>query len=170
MGNIAHYYALTFAASDLPNTQETTLAALYNQYRIDRITVRFLPLVTNNTAGDWMANPLDAAVTHQSLTSVAICYDDAVAPANEAEVLEYENVTLHPTMGQPWEVSFVPRMKLDTNTVNSVPMSGVWLDTGNLGVTHFGIKVCVPTIAGDVESVEGIFLYARYDISFRQIH
>jgi len=169
-GSLNHYYALTFALGDLPNAQETEFAALYKQYRIDRVTVKFVPYCTNNTAGDWMGNPTDSSVTHQSLVSVAIDYDDNVAPTNEAAVLEYENVQLHPAIGQPWEIAFVPRAKLDTNNVNSVTVPSPWIDTGNTGVAHYGLKVCVPQIGGDVETVEGIHVYVRYDVTFRMVH
>jgi len=169
-GSINHYYAMTFALADLPNAQESEFAAIYKQYRIDRVTVKFVPYCTTVTGGDWMANPADAAVVHQSLVSVAVDYNDNVAPANEAAVLEYENVQLHPSFGQPWEISLVPRAKLDTNNVNSVPVASPWIDTANTGVTHYGLKLCVPQIGGDVETVEGLHAYVRYDVTFRTVH
>lgn len=169
-GNTDHFYALTFALSDLPGTQESQFAAIYQQYRINRVTVRFVPFVTNVTYSDLIGTAPPMPVAHNSVVTTAVCYDDNVVPAAETELLEYQNCAMHNACGEPWEVSLNPKAKLDTSNVNSVPMTGLWLDTANLGVIHYGLKVSVRQTGGFSESIEGIYLYVRYDVSFRVIH
>jgi len=170
MGNLAHTYSFTFAIADLPDTQEVSFAEIYKMYRIDRITCKFVPVVTNVTGSDWRGSNPPGPVVHQSLTSAAVQFNDSVTPANESEVLGYENVALHPTFGQPWELSFIPRAKLDTNNVNSIPVASPWIDTANLGVAHYGLKICVADIGGYEETTLGAALYVRYDLSFKTVH
>lgn len=168
MGVINHYYGFSFALSDLPSTKETEIHTLFRQYRIDRVTLRFVPTCGVNTAGDWMGPSAYNPITFNSLTSIAICYDDDAAPASEADVLRYENVQLHPTMGQPWQISLVPRVKLDGNTINAYPMmGGQWVDTAMWSAKHYGVKICVPSIGGAADNELGFHLYVKYDYSLR---
>ncbi len=164
-GSLNHYLAFSFALSDLPGAQETEFAAIFRSYRINRITVKFCPLANVATAQDW----LQTGNTCNSMTSVAVCPNDDVVPGSEAEVLQFENVTLHPTIGQPWDVSFTPCAKVDTNNLNSMPVPAPWIDTGNVGVKHYGIKVCVPQTFGTQESIGLISMYVKYDIEFRTV-
>lgn len=167
VGNTNKYYAFTFALSDLPTDTEVQFQNLFRMYRIDRIDLSFRPKMRTVTASDWVLPAGPAAFN--STTSVAICYDDAVAPASENDVLSFENATLHQTIGEPWTVSFRPRAKLDTNNVNSVPLESPWIDTANVGVSHYGVKICVPLIGGPNQDESGIDIYARYHLSFRTV-
>ncbi len=169
-GSINHYYAWTFALADLPGSLESHLASIYKMYRLDRVTVKMVPDCTAVTAADWLGAPATFPVVRQSMTSLAIDFDDNIAPVSEADVLRYESCVLHPTFGPTWEVAFEPRAKLDTSNINSVPVKSPWIDTGNTGVTHFGVKVCVPAIGGAVDGVEIGSVYVRYEISLKTVH
>ncbi len=164
IGNVATGYAFNFALTDLPAAQETEFQNLFRMYRIDRIDVMFCPKVSTATIGDWVA-----PVGFTGMTSVAICYDDVVAPVAETDVLQFENATLHPTLGSPWTVSLKPRAKLDANNINSVPIESPWLDTANLSVQHYGIKIWNPIVGTGVAAYVGIDIYARYHLSFRTV-
>ncbi len=164
IGNLATGYAFTFAATDLPGAQDSEFASIFRMYRIDQVDVMFCPVATCVTAED-----LVTGGRFTQMTSVAICYDDNLAPATESDVLQYENCTLHPTIGAPWTVSLKPRAKLDTNNINSIPIESPWIDTGNLTVAHHGIKVWNPIIGGANAAQTGIEMYVRYHMSFRTV-
>lgn len=168
VGSVNHYYGFLFSLSDLPSTKETDVFALFRQYRINRVTLKFVPLMNVNTAGDWLGPDTYNAMTFNSMTSCAICYDDAGAPTSENDVLRYQNVTLHPTMGKPWEISFSPKVKLDGDNLNRFPaMGGQWIDTASPTAPHYGLKVCIPSVGGGAENDLGIHIYCKYDYSLR---
>jgi len=164
IGNVASGYAFSFALSDLAGAQESEFASIFRMYRIDEISVLFSPYATCVTAED-----LVTGSRFTQMTSVAICYDDVLAPAAESDVLQYENVSLHPTIGQPWTVTLKPRAKLDSNNINSIPIESPWVDTGNLSVAHYGIKIWNPIIGGPNAAQSGINMYVRFKISFRTV-
>ncbi len=164
LGNVATGYAFNFALTDLPGAQETEFQALFRMYRIDKVDVMFVPKASSATIGDWMS-----PVVFSGVTSVAVCYDDVVAPAAETDVLQFENVSIHRSVGDPWTVSFKPRAKFDTNNINSAPVESPWLDTANLAVAHYGIKIWNTILGGSVAAYAGIDMYACYHISFRTV-
>lgn len=122
-----------------PNNSE--FSALYDQYRIAKVTVRL----------DWNTNSLDYTQVTQSppLLYTVIDYDDS----NDADLnalLQYPGVSCHSfqTNGyKPYIVSFSPKVLSDVNgssgsTVQR-PMRAPFIKTSVLSVPHYGLKLSV---------------------------
>lgn len=124
---------LYFAFQSLPNYTELT--SLFDQYRINKIVLKYVP---NFTGTD--LNPSTSVVTLPNLHSV-IDYDDANAPANLNELVQYS--TYRMTRGNRVHIrKWTPAVSMDIGGVQS---SGVkfkqWIDLADTNVPHYGIKL-----------------------------
>jgi len=107
-------------------------AAVFDQYRILLIEVRFLPASTEQTA---------AATTAGLMTSV-LDYDDSNTPATISSLLEYETEM---TVGGTTSFTrrYVPHAAVAVysgafTSYGNVPSP--WIDVGSTAVQHFGVK------------------------------
>jgi len=115
-----------FNVNALP--QLSTLAALFDQYRIARVEFWLIP---NGTA---------SSVT--GLYSTAIDYDDSTSLTTYNQILSYQNVvTTQPDTGQ--YRSFVPHVAVASYSgafTSFANETAPWIDAASPSVQHYGVK------------------------------
>lgn len=139
IGAAAVYGVRTFNLNQLPSASEFTV--LFDQYRIDKIKVVFMPRGDSAEAG-----------TNNNNTKLftVLDYDDDTAVASIDALCQYENVKCSSVLKDHTRV-LVPKF------ANAVYQSAVataygpstgWLDCNNSTVPHYGIKYGVSAVAG----------------------
>lgn len=127
--------SLQFTLGQLPNVSEFT--ALYDQYRINKIKVVFVPALSGMDA-----NAPSTQYYMPNLHSV-VDYDDATAPTSMAQLFQYPR--LKRTRGlRDHKQYFSPAVSVE------VYQSGIstsysakwkqWLDLASTSVPHYGVK------------------------------
>lgn len=130
---------LNYQLNMLPNASE--FANLYDMYRVNKVVVKIIPKVseigmvlgaTNNSAGVQVHSALD--------------FDDSAAPTNVAQLTQY--ATHKMTRGNQIHTRvFTPKCELTAGSASVAPKAYQWLDTADLTVPHFGMKLIIPTIS-----------------------
>lgn len=157
--------AYTFKLENVVNSSD--LANLYDQYRINKITM-YLERQSNTTnASGASSTPFNKKI------SVVHDYDDANPLTQEDDYLEYANCKRYNAIGNgAIKITLYPKV-LNTvlgaggapayTTVNS---NKIWLDVENDDTPHFGIKIYVP--GGITADGYGLFkVRAKFHLSMR---
>jgi hypothetical protein len=118
--------------------QVATMTALFDQYRIDKYEIKFVPQST-------AINVMNTASPNDSVPSlyVVMDFDDSNALASLAAALEYDSVQVV-QYGEGLMVTINPSMALSTWASGAfsgynIVKSG-WLDCANTAIPHYGIK------------------------------
>lgn len=152
--------ALVFALSDLPGVTDFT--ALYDQYRIVAVQVKFIASYPDY-------NVTAAAGSQLGLFFTAIDLDDGAAPTAS---LLHENSTMistHPTRDVTRRL--VPHTASAayagafTSYANKI---GEWLDCSSPGVEYYGVKYCLEVSVGTALPIYNV--ECTYCVEFRSIH
>jgi len=130
MGIASTVGSTAFNLTSLP--AYTDFTALFDQYRLVKARIDFLPNITMNT------QPGQFSLFH-------MCTDptDVTIPANTNEVLQYDN---HRTVQayKPFSLTLKPTPSAAYyNTAASSgygPKAGAWIDGKSPGVAHYGLK------------------------------
>lgn len=165
-GSTAVYFAMAFQLSDL--TQSSTFAALFDQYRIERVRVHFKSrnpaAFVANTASPNGSVPMGYIVVDRddagALTSISDTYqyDNAIAFNG------YDSVT----------VDLVPSLTPAVfssgafSGYSTRDSDGVWLDVANTSVPAYGIKGALGTLTVSSSSNWTWDIVAEYIVSFRK--
>jgi hypothetical protein len=152
---------ISFALQDLD--QSATFVAMFDEYRIDAVTLSFLP--TNDGIGMFT----NAASTLPPLFTV-IDYNDAASPGSTGELRQYDNcMMLSP--GRSGRRTFKPRVA--TAVYNGAftgyaIMPDCWIDTSTANVQHYGYKYSLAAgTAGQTQLLEWTVV-TEYFVSFRK--
>lgn len=149
------YGALQFNLSALPAYTEYT--ALFDQYRINKVKVTFMP----------RANSADVGSTAGLVKFFSVIdYDDADAPTNLTDLLQYENLKTTRCISDHSRV-LAPRFA--TEVYQSAIATGYsarrgWLDCDNPSIQHFGLKWCWQQLPAGAQSMD---LKVDYYLSFK---
>lgn len=153
----------TFELGDLPNYSEF---AIYDQYRIDKITVHIL-VDSNPVSYQSFNGPSFDTINSKSIGSVphlvtCIDYDDSTVASLDS-ILEHQTNVIHGVLapGKMYSRTFQPRAKVGDaiQTMN-------WFDTLNGGIDHFGFKMAV--VSGSIDAPEcRIYVYCDFYLSLR---
>lgn len=131
---------LSFSMSSLPSASEFT--ALFDQYKIMKVKLDFIPF------GDTVNLPVSTMSGSSSLVSpggpliTAVDYDDANAPAQASDLLQYQYSKVTPV---PRRHKMTLRPKFATEVYRSGVSTGYgarsgWLDCANSDIPHYGVK------------------------------
>jgi len=148
--------------ADFPNYAEFT--ALFDAYRIRRLTYSFYPARGNVGQADGSTGPQPVVET----LTTAIDFNDNVAPTGQAELLEYGTCQQH-FMDRPRKVSFVPRIKIggtDVVTPAIVPvmeMAPQWLSTDQPKIGHYGLKWAFSPTLQQSDTVVNVYIEAEIE-------
>lgn len=138
------FFAMQFTIGDLP--QVSSFAALFDAYKINKIVVKFTPMITGLTTGTGGVSAASTGLFDQPL-STAIDYDDSAVPATLSAVEEYQTYKM--TMGyQPHTRIITPAIamsayKTSGTTIAYAQKKNVWLDMAYTDVEHYGLKGCI---------------------------
>lgn len=151
--------AMDFSLSRLPNYTEFT--ALYDQYKINRVRVEFVPRAGLSELGN-------GAGTVNFFTYLD--YDDSTAPTNFSELLQRPTLkrskvtsrhvrTLRPAVAKP--------IYKDGLTFGYGQGRG-WIDCVNPDVPHYGIKYYAEQV-GSAAALSAYDLMVTYYVSFKSV-
>jgi len=165
-GSTAEFGAIAFSLQDLP--QVATLAALFDQYKIERVHLRIRPY---NESISVLANAA-ANLASPSIYIVVDRDDNNVAGSINA-LTEYDNV-------QKIEGSMSCDVILKPSITPSIFASGAfsgyavteqetWLDVANTAIPYYGVKFGVTALDISATYTWQWFCEAWYEVSFRNI-
>jgi len=151
------FRSYVFAAADIGDF--TGLSGVFDQYRLDRVDLRFVPNITET---------LSSAPLSGKVYSV-IDFDDSNALTSASQASEYSNCMVWEPV-DPIQISLVPHFaygaygtSLFSSFANSKPN---WIDAASGNVEHYGVKLAItPTTTAVTYTVQ-----LRYHISFRMNH
>jgi len=152
-------YALQFSLSQVPNSSEFT--ALFDQYRIVQVHLRFTPRAQGSTSIFGFFRP------NYFLT--VIDYDDINTVSSNA-ALQYPTLQISPT-DEPFERTFNPRIAVaaynGVATTGYANLSNQWIDVAYPDVQHFGLKGVIPLTTANALATDVLDCVATYTINFR---
>lgn len=147
-GQQASDFAILFQLSYLQSSAE--LAALYSQYRVDRIVATFIPM------------------HDKGMLYTAIDYQDGTV-ITRAAITERDSCHITPP-GQTFTVSYQPRYNLDVEGTAYSPTRG-FIRSTERNVNHHGLKVAVARSDNSTsQSAEYLYrVYAKVYLSLRNV-
>lgn len=164
--NVDQHIGVEFHANDLP--QFASFAAIYDQYRINKIAISFIPMANVNAVGS-------TATYNCGLIASVIDYDDVTPLGALTDYEQYTNFKASPIVRNKSHTRvFVPRsltpaVNIGGGLVNSAPKVKQWIDCNSGGVFHTGIKLFIekyPTVGG----AQTFQIIATYYMSFKNVH
>lgn len=154
--------ALSFSLSQLPGVTEFT--NLYDQYKINGISLKIQPLLTEGISS--VVSGTTNAWGFPKLSTV-LDFDDSVNPATELVMLQYGSLKQTGAFKEHKRF-FKPKTRvaaLDAGgaiTANTVSAAR-WLDVANPDVPHYGLKIYHPgPIASGSPLVSSSIAYSVY--------
>lgn len=156
--------AYKFVLNDLP--QVATLTALYDEYCITKVVVKFVP---QGTIGD---NP-DPSSWKVCPFYTVIDYDDATTPVTLNELMEYQ--TLKHTKGNVIHKRILtPRIstlayKTSGTTIGYSSKGRQYVDCANPDIEHYGVKCWIPATGGATAGVVSMQPIITYYVKFRGV-
>lgn len=159
-------YAYSFTLDS--TTHYTTYTGLFDQYRINFVTVKFVPRSVqvlnkpfDDTSGAGQRAPKYVVVIDRDDASVPVSYEETLSRAGAREQVATKPLTIKFTPSRllmVYRTGSTTGYKIDTDTQG-------WLDCANADIPHFGIKTVFeaasPLGAYDME------VRMDYNISFR---
>lgn len=127
------FFGYSFRLDQLPNYTEFT--NLFDQYRINKIVMKFVP---NHNSSDVGVTAMNIPNFHTLLD-----YNDATAPASLNSMYEYANwrmsrgTSLHTRVFRPATIDYV-NATAGANAGN--PSWKQWLSTASPSIEHYGLK------------------------------
>ncbi len=152
-----------FSFADLP--QSTSFAALFDQYRFERVEIRFVPLISQLTTTNTSTNIVDPS-------QFVLDFDDGSALGSENAAMEYNTCQTAQVYEEVY-VDLCPAVAPAYFTSGAFsgygvqPSNGAWLDSASTGILHYGVKGWVGALAATSTLVCGWTVYARYTVSFK---
>lgn len=158
------FASFAFALADIQNV--SSVGALYDQYRIDRIQFRLRSrnpalFMMNQTSPNYSASPM----------VIVLDRDDNTAPTTLSELKQYDNCQVISACDSI-DIVFEPSVTRSVfaggvfSGYEVVTDPDVWLDLANTGIPHYGIKVGIPALVASTTSKIDWDIEAWYTISF----
>ena len=124
---------VAFRLADLPGASEFT--ALYDQYKVDKFCVHFVP---------WQSVSETGGVDPGTLLT-AVDFDGGATGLTQSQFLEYESCQVTP-IWQSKKVCVQPRAELNATDSNATVVSAAvaprstWWDCSNTAIYHYGVR------------------------------
>lgn len=128
----SQFYSFTFRLSDLP--QASTFEALYDQYKVTKLTYEFWPAMTMGTPSSALLGTMISVID----------YDDATIMTSPTQLLEYGNAKVT-SIYKPQKRTFKPHIAGAVYSGAFTSFSNLkdqWIDVGSPSVEHYGLKIC----------------------------
>lgn len=146
--------SFTFTLNSIPNSTEFT--SLYDQFKINAVSVCFYPKQTQVTSLSTADN-----VRGNARILTAIDYNDDTPPLTLDDLRQYENCEVDVILNK--HERYIPKPLFLNNSGQNV---NGWLSTANPSTKHYGLKYGIePT-----QAVGGVFTYnveVTYYIAFK---
>ncbi len=165
-GATAVYFAMAFQLSDL--TQSSTFAALFDQYRFERVRVH----IRSRNPNAFLAN---TASPNGSMPTayVVVDRDDATALTSISDTYQYDNVISFSGCDSVY-IDLVPSVTPAVfasgafSGYSTRDSDGLWLDIANTSIPNYGIKGAVGTLTVSTTASWVWDIVAEYVVSFRK--
>jgi len=143
--------------------QGPSLATVFDQYKIDRITWRFRP--------QFRSENFVAGTDYVPQIYTVVDYDDGVVLPSLAQARQYANCVTR--MFEDFEVSIVPHVAdaiYGNGAFNGYGnIIAPWLDCSSNLVPHYGLKLAITAGAGGQTRLQGWIVSTVMMISFRNV-
>lgn len=164
--NVPTYNGVYFKLSDLPNYAEFT--ALFDQYRITRISISFLPMSNCNI----LSAITSSDTGNPGIFGTVLDFDDANAPTTLAELQQYQTFSYQPAVTRRvHRRSFKPRIASAVYAgafTSFANMKDIWIDVASPNVQYYGLKYYMDQY--DAITTPQIYqVMATYYVQFRQV-
>jgi len=147
-----------FQLNNIPGISDYT--DLYDEYRIDRVTVTFLP----------MAQTMNTSTTGAQGAVFLMSQDnnDVFVPTSQAYMLEYADVKVQPMFRQA-RISIIPKAAdaIYNGITTAYGTRFGWINTSNADVPHYGLKTFMTTSATPGQNIYQIYYVFR--VRFRGV-
>jgi hypothetical protein len=157
---VAVAYSRAFTFADLP--QQSTIASLFDQYKITEIEVWFNPGQTNSSSFTPGTSGYVYTVTD---------YDDAASLTSNTQALQYTNVMQSPSnMGhyRRWKPHVAEALYGSGAFTSYGNISAPWIDMASPNVQHYGFKAFA-TAATNTASQVSYSLTVRFHFETRNV-
>jgi len=148
--------AVAIALSNFPNA--SAFESLFDQYRFEQITVRFVP-----------QGKIPLSTGNFSPLITVLDYDDAATPSSLQYVQSYDNAQETP-IGDYVERTLVPRLAValySGTAFTSYGSARQWVDCNSDTVPWYGVKYWVSLAGANITNFYSIEVEA--DLSFRHV-
>ncbi len=163
-GSTPVFAAIGFELADVD--QASTFSSLFDQYRIDKVLIRFY-----SRNGATMVFNIAAPNSSIPLGYVTLDLDDASAPASVSAVRQYDKcVTFNGNTSIDIELTPRPTAALFASGAFSGYQAmdvEPWIDIANTDVPHYGVKMAVSGLTLSTTSSFTWDIEAHYWLSFR---
>lgn len=148
--------------------QVATFGDLFDQYRIDSVTIKLLPRA--QTTHD----PGTTTGSTPSYFYSTIDYDDGNVPTTLSELREYEKCkVLTSTQGKVYNIKIVPRVALAAFSgafTSYANKSKMWIDCASTTVQHYGWKCIFPPAGvGNAVGSVNYDVMITFKVSFQNV-
>lgn len=151
--------SINFQLANIPNVTDFT--NLYDQYMIKAVQVKFIPRVSEVSAGASAMGNL----------WIILDYDDSVVPGSLNQMLQYQNVKrsqnnkIHTRYLKPAIANEVFATGIAT-AYNA--KKNVWLDATNDAVEHYGIKIWVDQLPAGSATIQ-YDVVTKFYLAFKNV-
>lgn len=160
MGTQFTGFGLEFHLTDLPNSAE--FQNLFDQYRIRKVKLRWIPQAT-------VANPGIIGANNGPDFYYTADYDDSTPPSSRDQMMQEQGVKIRYGVSRPFTYLISPRAAnlvyggaLATDAY-AMARKSQWLDVAYPAVPHYGIKFGMWNTGGLTSTADyNIDLYADY--------
>ncbi len=162
----SQFGAIEIALSDLAGY--SSQAAAWDKYRINKLELTFIP--KNNIQS--LAQSAVAGTAQVAPIATVLDFDDGNSLTATSEAEQYGTFKVHDPL-RPFKRSYVPKVAMtvyDTGVTSgySQPDSPVWIDVGNTGVPHYGLKWATYSNGASQTTFQGWFVFVKAWVSFAQ--
>lgn len=163
----AQNFAVEFRADSLANW--TTLSALYDQYRINKVVLKLIPMMNVSNA-----NVATSSAQNPGLIMSVLDYDDSTPLAALTDYFQYANFKQQPMIsGRVHTRILTPCVRdIMLNSGGASVAAGVkkrqWIDCSQGAITHNGVKIYMDPWYS-VNSAQTYQVIATYYVSFRGV-
>ena len=152
---------LKFNLDDIPGYSD--LAAVFDQYKIDKVMLRFVPNGTQQA--------MTPAPVQRSVLYTAFDPNDATAASTLNELIQYQNCSMTPYLEEYKRVVY-PRVAVNSSDAEgqvTLSAAGTWCATNQKDVDWYGLKWGVSANGYALTYVQSWNIHAQFYMSFKNI-
>ena len=154
---------LKFNLDDMPGYAD--LAAVFDQYKIDKVELRFVPNANTNPT------VLGAQTQTRSRLYTAFDANDATVPATLNELIQYQNCSQTPYL-EEYRRTIYPRLAVNSSDEEGVVTLGPansWCATSQKDVDWYGLKIGASANGITAGTIQTWMILAKFYISLKNI-
>lgn len=153
---------IKFNLDDIPGYAD--LATVFDQYKIDKIVLKFISQGTNSTLLSGGASQL------RGIIYTVFDENDATPFTTLNEAIQYQNCTFN-AQGEDFYRTIYPRLDVNSSDANGTISlaQGSWCNTSEKDVTWYGLKLALAQSGNSAGTIQRWQVMATYYMSFKNI-